>query len=718
MNDSSRRKIMRNKCVALLLALTMGSSSSAFGDPVVGIDVLPEPGWVAVQANYAAMRPLPDGSSLEVRILDAQGTKTVARKVKRILQQATVLNVVVNAVSLQPGDYRARTAIIAEDGSPIGEPVEKPVAWPGQSEEFKGVKILNNVVWELLKLEQATINGTKTYTFKSPKRRWVHVATTAQATGGGIGISLDQYKNIISLEEEEKATKEAMRLLPKGEHKLIVSADGGCQVESLVIRSIPEIILHEFASLHRFNGDSEMSVLEFYEKHVMDTVNTFIGAPNYLTDDHKFFPKLTQWKQDGGRLIAGYPARGTPDVGQERFTVEQTYEYLSTRQAITESLVDGLILDEFIGYDDPSYSNYAKAIRKVKENRTFKNKPIYAYIATLHSSKHGRALVKSIIDNRGVLAWERYLSTRWDKFLPKPSELAARDFLQTEYGLVEGARYFRDRCPGSIEHMAVCFGFFSAPGGHINNTTPYVNDKVWLDMQFNVVANDPVFWGTYGLMGYHSSYSDEETLRWICKLFRHYGIAGHTEPATNDPYISPHLINGDFADGMDGWTITPAEQNRIRTARKPGLSALQTRSTSSEGDTGLVTIRSAERPNTFTQEIKSLQPGRLYTFRMMTCDYKDLSKREKQAVSVKLENVALVPNKSLAAIFPSTSFVVDIEKHDTWMNYHWYLFRANGDSARVTVTDWASDEEPGGPIGQQLMFNFLQVQPYFAPEGE
>ena len=47
------------------------------------------------------------------------------------------------------------------------------------------------------------------------------------------------------------------------------------------------------------------------------------------------------------------------------------------------------------------------------------------------------------------------------------------------------------------------------------------------------------------------------------------------------------------------------------------------------------------------------------------------------------------------------------------LTYYWILFRAEGESARVTVMDWASEEEPGGPEGQQLIFNFLQVHPYF-----
>jgi len=49
------------------------------------------------------------------------------------------------------------------------------------------------------------------------------------------------------------------------------------------------------------------------------------------------------------------------------------------------------------------------------------------------------------------------------------------------------------------------------------------------------------------------------------------------------------------------------------------------------------------------------------------------------------------------------------------MNYHWRVFRANGTTAKLTVSDWKSAAEPGGPIGQELMYNFVQMQPYEAP---
>ena len=62
-------------------------------------------------------------------------------------------------------------------------------------------------------------------------------------------------------------------------------------------------------------------------------------------------------------------------------------------------------------------------------------------------------------------------------------------------------------------------------------------------------------------MTYAASYTDEETIRWGSHLFRHYGIQGRGDRATLDPYDSPHLANGDFADGTKGWETAPAAAN-------------------------------------------------------------------------------------------------------------------------------------------------------------
>ena len=47
-----------------------------------------------------------------------------------------------------------------------------------------------------------------------------------------------------------------------------------------------------------------------------------------------------------------------------------------------------------------------------------------------------------------------------------------------------------------------------------------------------------------------------------------------------------------------------------------------------------------------------------------------------------------------------------------YVTYHRVVFRAQTAGAKLTISDWKSNAEPGGPIGQRLMHNFIEVQPY------
>ena len=108
---------------------------------------------------------------------------------------------------------------------------------------------------------------------------------------------------------------------------------------------------------------------------------------------------------------------------------------------------------------------------------------------------------------------------------------------------------------------------------------------------------------------------------------------------------------------------------------------------------------------------------------MVTADHGDLVRqqqaRKSHAVSIEIENVEILPGKKKAfqAIFPN-HYARPVGEFrggkSFYMNYHWRVFRAKQASARLTVTDWKNSTTPGGPIGQELMFNFIEVQPYFA----
>ena len=80
-----------------------------------------------------------------------------------------------------------------------------------------------------------------------------------------------------------------------------------------------------------------------------------------------------------------------------------------------------------------------------------------------------------------------------------------------------------------------------------------------------------------------------------------------------------------------------------------------------------------------------------------------------------------MPTRSFTAVVPncySHRHGPYDRENKAWMNYYFRVFRARGKTANLTITDWASGREPGGPIGQELAFNFIQVQPYVAPAEE
>ncbi len=54
-----------------------------------------------------------------------------------------------------------------------------------------------------------------------------------------------------------------------------------------------------------------------------------------------------------------------------------------------------------------------------------------------------------------------------------------------------------------------------------------------------------------------------------------------------------------------------------------------------------------------------------------------------------------------------------------WFNHHRQMFRpmfrAAGPRARLVLADWASPAGAGEPAGHELMFHYVQVEPYFEP---
>ena len=703
-------------------AEVMGQDATYFDKPELDTLAMPEPGWVVATARYELMRPVPEGASLHASIGKIGEPGGLALGSTPLSHGSDTLTVKLDTAALPAGEYEVRAIVKTRSGEAFGRAAVAKVSWPGRAKAFKKVKVLNNVVWELLNTSPGKVSGNKQFPLTSPKRRWVYISCTADVPdAGSLRISLDgtaKSDNVIVVNGKAKKTLEAMRPLVAGAHTLRIAARGDCVIEKLVVRSIPELVYARYGSVPHVR-ECGPYLGKFLDDHVLPHVNTLIVSGGTMKDPfvkewkargrrwlvHCGVPKYRQVTKDGVELTRRWNKAGK----NEPLTADEAAGFIAKTVGFSHPLADGAIADEF-GHSDKYCASYAGAIRKLAASSKFGRKMFYPYANHLYNGPEGIEMVEALVEANSAIAWKRYLKTQAD-------ERSARAFLEDE--LAARARAYRKAVPEALEHIAVCFGYFSAPNEFLN-TNPAVNYKKYLDMQLNLVANDPAFWGTYGLMSYLAGYADEETVRWMAHLFRHYGIRGQRSPASRDPHDVTYMVNGDFANGTKGWTIEPAEQGSVRTDTWKGFGWLQGRyPRTPEGDTVLVMKRSDKRPNTFTQEIKGLVPGRLYSFRMFAADFDDMSKEAVHAVTVKLDGVKLIDKKCFTHLghncYSHHREPFDRE-HKAWFNYHWRVFRAEAKTARVTVTDWLTPDKPGGKIGQQLMYNFAHVQPYF-PEG-
>jgi hypothetical protein len=270
--------------------------------------------------------------------------------------------------------------------------------------------------------------------------------------------------------------------------------------------------------------------------------------------------------------------------------------------------------------------------------------------------------------------------------------------------------------------MVVAFGSFSMPPGGLNKL-PNVDYHVWMDQQMNVVANHPALAELGGLEWWTSSQADEETVRFVGKLYRHYAIEGKTNLLTRDPLFLTHLQNCDFEKGTEYWTLHPAEPGSIAVKSFPRYGRIEGRfmglgrppDPEHIGDTFLWMKRGNKRPNTFSQTIKNLERDRLYSLKMFSCDYDDLIQPKprkpeeiKHKATITIDDVELDTKRSFSEVYGSNPE----PKIPVCITYYWVVFRAKAATARLTVSDWRDEQQPGGPAGQEQAFNFLELQPY------
>ncbi len=564
------------------------------------------------------------------------------------------------------------------------------------------IEVLNNLVSELMDAGKRGLLGQPNIAFVNPRQGWCFFALAGDAA-----MTLDKESRPLAA-AKGSGTVEAMRYLPAGRHALRLAG----QATKLMVRAIPALVFNCFpapSTIAPFGAPSWQSL----QKTVLANCNTIEGYASSAQE-------MAEWRGQGKQWVVCSLVPGRNGV-----PLADAYDYWRKSPGYGHPLMSGLQVDEFLpGISAEAQKNALQGIARLAADPAFRSRqwiPFVAGLAGWPNSPHWPAPM----DPFGKRVIQATLKAGWpfsiEFYLPEqPTE--ADNLAQLRKYMVGEGQHYEQALPGCLRR-AIFTPMYSSIPSCMTNTCPTANFRIHLDMQMEILANEPVYAGLYGVQFYRSPYADPDTLRCSARLLRHYCIEGRKGRCFHDPYELKHLLNPDFDEGTAHWQLRPAAAGSISTGKMLCYNALQGRWPRYQpyGRAFLIMKRSASKPNAFSQEITHLEPGRLYSLKMITADHQDLvrgtSRKAAHAISIALEGVEpLTGPQNAFSNCPYHSWANEAgftEAKPLWMNYHWRVFRAKAATARLVVSDWKSATQSGGPVGQELMFSFLELQPYF-----
>lgn len=566
---------------------------------------------------------------------------------------------------------------------------------------------LNNFVAELLNVKAPQAAAMQTFTFENPREGWVFFTSTAHVEGQqGVVVMLQpQTAPVLWHRPGRPDTVEAMRYLPKGAYVLAAQSVQGAALTSLTVRAIADIVFDVYGIAPHFKGYGTYDVDFLRRAGVVDTCNTMTTVPE-LADDF-----VLEWTKVHGKHILG-ETQAIEHIDGKDATAETAFRFWAEKDDAFPAS-SGVIVDDF--RMDESMAKYGAAWRTAFESfsRERPDRRLCIYLGG-RDGKELEPFAGKLLSTRAIFALEFYLPER---------KTEAQEYISSR--LVKAIGGFQSYAPDFQKRLIVTLGFLCGAPESLNRN-PAASYKTYLDMQFHELATNPMFDGTRGVELYRSSYCDDEYLRWGIKLCRHYCIEGSTKRLSSDPYELDHIANPDFIGGLNGWTVSAAEQGSMDGKMLLGHGRAQGRyppSTEPEVDSFLWTKRQANRPNKVSQTIRNLTPGRAYSIKLFVGDYAEMTNAEKlhaatpkkHAVHIAIENVDVVAEHSFNDTIRSREGLNDEAVDMPCFNLIRVVFRPRAQTARLEISDWASPTNPGGPIGQELTFSFVEVEPFFMP---
>ena len=592
--------------------------------------------------------------------------------------------VLAKLAGLGAGDYKLKAVIRNRETKEVAFDVSYPISIVDMPTiDRSNIKQLNNLVAEVL--NQPVKNGlaAQSFTFANPREGWIFVAFTTDTPSSELAITIDDSDTVITAKTDRL---EAFRNLSMGEHHITVSGNRGNA--NLIVHSIPEILNYPPCTNSYVNENGKYD-WAFMKEHILCAVTTLNGGS--LPGE-----SLGEAKAMGLKWLANFcvfPLDDPLDV-QKRMT---------EHAGMTQPQYEGVTCDELF-FQRANLDNYTKALWQTPNPD---NRLIYTWIVgqPLIASAHTDFISASLNASKGRarLLYEAYC-------YPQPTEAMAAAYLDNM--LCETMRRFNAFFPNAAAGSGIILGNFNQIPILSLEHDPAIDYKYYLDMQVNLIANSPDFknlattgyWGTY--------YGDEELARWSFMLMRHYAVEGNKGMLSEKygfKYKPGFLANCDFADGLSGWTVSPAAKDSIRSETISGFGAKGQGQWGGReaGDTICLMKRIADKPNRISQTVSGLEVGKAYCLQFVTADFKDVTEKKhnprKYGIDVELDGVEMLPAKSFVHVDRRQK-----EKNDlagkTCLNR--IIFRAKSPTLVVTFSD-----EKAMP-GEELVINFIQLKPY------
>ncbi len=569
----------------------------------------------------------------------------------------------------------------------------------------EGVRPLNNVVRALPVVHRAQGKAVEA-AFTVPDAGWLFVEFSAPVRE----MKLEHGGAVVADDAKLVAGREFMLDLPAGQYRVTaLPRDNAPETDLRVTRvhRVPNIYYYAPAAV------AGMEVLDGND-HWRQIGAQLLGCTNLLAPGTLKPEELAVYRKAGRRVFFNSVTRPLIDGKMDEFVAS-----VSSRIGLEQW--DGCTVDEF-GFRNPlQYAKYGEALKRIGD---LKGKCLYTwcYGVRFDDKPWQREFLKTLLNppnGKGLMMTEVYLET-------KETEEEAEKFIRKR--LVDDTASILRTLP----EMAPCYGV--VPGNFnsmpilTEETVPEADYKYYLDRQLQVIATDPSFKGL-GLVGYWGgNYCHEELQRWCLLLLRHYFIDGSREllsPRYGFRYHPGILENGDFLRDLSPWEAIPAEKGAIRHDAVKGHGYLMQRRWGKapsarggvhNGDEACVITRSAQGANVIRQTMRNLVPGRPYQLQYVVGCFDDA----KNKVNAPREyGVRAVLDPALVEVRFSGVYVDRRPKNRqsadglySHANVHRVVFVPRATEVVLTLTDADSPEKPG----TQLMVNFVQVKPYFAPE--